>query len=199
MAMVLVSPAESLPVSLAELKAHLRIDTTDFDAELTLALNAAINDVEEETWRALITQEWRLSLPRFPSEVIVLPKGRLQSVDTISYLDVDGVETEIDEDDYVAATDSDPGMVFPAYYKSWPVCREQPDSVKIEFTCGYGDDPENVPAAIRQAILIKAGWYFEGPDGDRPVGGTQTIRERSLGGLLAKFVLRDERIAEVVL
>ena len=56
------------PVSLVEMKAHLRVEVVE-DDDLIGALSAAAREhVEELTGRRLITQKWRLYLDRFTKE-----------------------------------------------------------------------------------------------------------------------------------
>lgn len=63
----LTAPAVE-PVTLAEMKAHLRVEITD-DDDLIQGLTAAAREqVEDVTGRRLITQQWRLFLDRFTKE-----------------------------------------------------------------------------------------------------------------------------------
>ncbi len=60
-AALLTGPALE-PVSLADVKAHLRIDGDDEDALLTAAIVSARVHVEAATRRVLIEQAWRIYL-----------------------------------------------------------------------------------------------------------------------------------------
>ena len=64
----LVKPTTE-PVSLAEAKLHLRLETafTDDDAKVTQLITIARKAAEEYTRRSLITQQWRLVLDQFPA------------------------------------------------------------------------------------------------------------------------------------
>jgi len=61
-----VEPAVE-PVTLSEVKAHLRIDGTSEDDLLGGLVRAARQDVERSTGLALIDQSWRLVLDRWPA------------------------------------------------------------------------------------------------------------------------------------
>lgn len=200
MGLTLITPAATLAVSLAKLKTECRIDSDDFDDNLTDKLDAAIRHVEEITRRALVTQEWQLSLPAFPrgAGAIVLPKGNLQEVSEITYLDGDGVRQTLDEDDYVVSSSTEPARIVPAYQTTWPIARLLVDSVQITFTAGFGDDAENVPADLRSAILLHAKWAFNGPETDQSLGGTDTARERAFKALVGKWKLVSDEVADVV-
>ena len=78
-----VEPA-SEPVTLAQAKAHLRIDGTADDDLLSDLIRAARQEVEQATGMALIEQGWRLVLDRWPAHGTVLlkihPLRQVQSV-----------------------------------------------------------------------------------------------------------------------
>ena len=200
MGLKLLTPPEALPVSLDELKLHVRVDTDDFDDDLTLKLEAAVRHVEEITRRALITQEWKLSLPRFPygDRELVLPKGSLQAVSEITYLDAVGERVTLDEDDYVVSSATEPARIVPAFATFWPIARRMLDSVQITFTCGFGDGAADVPADLRHAILLFAGWAFQGVESDQSLGGTETSRSRAFKSLWQTWKLESDDVAELV-
>jgi hypothetical protein len=64
MTLTLVQKAQQEPVSLAEVKDHLKIDWTDEDADLGIKLTAARRYVELTALRgrALVTSQWKLGL-----------------------------------------------------------------------------------------------------------------------------------------
>lgn len=55
------------PVTLDEVRAHLRIDSTDEDLLLETMIQAARQQAETITRRALVTQTWTMALDKFPS------------------------------------------------------------------------------------------------------------------------------------
>jgi len=150
------------PVSLAEAKLHLRVDIADDDAYIEALIAAAREYFEGATGRALITQEWRLSLPGFPcGSEIELPRAPLQTVDHFAYTDSDGTVTHVDATTYAADTDSEPGRIVLKYGEYWPAnTLATLNPVQVEYTAGYGDAATDVPAHMRQAIkLLVAHWY----------------------------------------
>lgn len=62
----LVTPPAAEPVTLADAKTHMRVDTTLDDAYITLLITAARQFVENWTRRALIYQTWRLVFDHWP-------------------------------------------------------------------------------------------------------------------------------------
>lgn len=147
------------PVSLAELKLHLRIDHSDEDEYLKAILLVARERVEDFTARALLTQTWRICLDLFPSgDFIELPYGNLQSVTSLKYKDSDGVETTIAETtEYLVETNgTDRGRIVLPYGESWPSFTAYPSQpISIVFVCGW-TKATDVPSAIKAAILLLA-------------------------------------------
>lgn len=142
------------PLSLTEAKNHARVDIGDDDDLLTDEIQAAREWVETYTRRQLITATWTLHLSGW-SNTIRLPRPPLQSVESIKYRDVDGVEQTLSTDVYEVHTDCLPGEVRLAYGQTWPGVRDShPDAIEIEFVAGYGDASSSVPQPIRSAMRI---------------------------------------------
>jgi uncharacterized phiE125 gp8 family phage protein len=157
------------PVTAVEAKAHLRIDSDVDDVMIGTLIVAARKTVEDLTGRALITQTWRQSWDyRFPCD-FRLPKGSLQSVASLTYVDNDGATQTLGSGAYQVDADSEPGRVIPAYGTSWPTTRSQPVAVTITWSCGYGSAGTDIPEPIRQTILmLVAHWYDSRQPSDVP-------------------------------
>ena len=154
----------STPISLSDLKDHLRIyDTTEFDSQLTNVLNAAILQVERATGRALITQTWEMRLDKF-SKSIKVPHPPLQSVTSIQYQDVNDAQQTLGTSYYTVDTSSQPGRIVEAYNYSYPDTYSDIDAVLITFVAGYGD-AEDVPEPLKFAIRFFAEKMWDNPDG----------------------------------
>ncbi len=166
---LITAPTDTV-LSLSDCKAALGITTSGQDAMISAALDAAICSLDPATggWlgRALRPQTWEYRLWEFPyyCEEVRLPYPTLTSVTSIKYDDANGNEQTL-----VAGTDYQVlgvdgfsyGSVRPAYNKTWPSARCNPESVRIRYVCGYAtisDDtpaiPDKMPAAITQAIAM---------------------------------------------
>src|SRR5262245_26780663 len=109
MALVLTSAPALEPVTLAEAKAHLRVDGAAEDTLIASLLLTARLHVETTHGLALITQGWRLTLDRWPlTKDFALPLLPAQSIDEVRVLPATGAATVIAADDYVADTDGVP-------------------------------------------------------------------------------------------
>lgn len=165
MPLILETAPVNDPVTLAEVKQHLRVDFTDEDARITDFIKAATQRLDGRDGalgRCLITQTWKLTLDTFNSE-IPIPLPPCQSIDAITYVDPDGITRTLASTEYQAFAlgTIDGAMLRPSYGKSWPTIRNVPEAVTITFTAGFGDDPEDIPEPIRTAIKMRAGHLYE--------------------------------------
>ena len=151
------------PVSLAEAKAQCRVDSDDENTFITGLIQAAREYVEDTSHRALLTQTWRLSLDAWPAcDEIELPRPPLQSVTSLVYYDSAGTLYTLDSSKYGVDTDSEPGRVVLNWGESWPsLTLRSFNPVQVTFKAGYGDDADDVPLHLRQAILLIIGHWFE--------------------------------------
>ena len=126
------------PVTLQQLKDHLRIYHTEEDSLLETYLKAARMYAETTLcWRAFVEQEIEYIRDSFLYE-IKLPRPPLRSVQSITYKDTTGAENTIEPVEYIVDTDSEPARIVPAYDKNWPTSPLYPvNAVKVSYTAGY--------------------------------------------------------------
>lgn len=165
MALKIVTAATEQPISLAEAKAHLRVDHSDDDTYIDAIIKAATRHAEQFMGRALMEQTWDYYLDEFPDGAIKLPMPPLSSVTGLFVRDSSGAEEEIDSDTYDVDQASEPARLVLAYGQSWPTTLEVANAVRLRFVSGYiGDDSPNsanVPSDIRAAILLIIGTLWE--------------------------------------
>lgn len=155
------APTEE-PVSLSEAKTHCRVDVGDDDAYITALITVARDQAEKITRRALITQTWDLVLDKFPpsTHAISIPFAPLASVTSIIYADSNGDSQTWSSSLYTVDSSNEPGAVVPAYGQYYPATRSHINSITVKFIAGYGDATA-VPKAIKQAILMMIGHFYE--------------------------------------
>lgn len=155
------APAEE-PITLAEAKLHLRVDSNDDDTLITNLIVAAREWCEGFQNRAYITQSYVLTMDRFPRrDFIRIPRPPLQSIASVKYTSSEGIVMTIDPGDYQVDTNSEPGRIVLAVGKSWPATTLQAaNAVAIDFTAGYGT-ASDVPQAVKQAMLLLIGGWYE--------------------------------------
>jgi len=153
------APSEE-PLTLAELKTHLRVDTTDDDTYISGLGQSAREWCEGFCNRQFVTATWDWSIDRFQNELL-LPKPELQSVGSIKYIDSDGATQTVSSSIYDVDIDQQPGRVRLAYGKSWPDDRRAtPNCVIIRFDAGYGG-ASAVPETIKAAMKLLVGHLYE--------------------------------------
>jgi uncharacterized phiE125 gp8 family phage protein len=159
--LILVTPPQSEPVSLAEAKDHLRETSDEQDSLIGSLIVAARMYVEQITGRALISQTWRMELDCFPEWKINVPRPKLVSVSSLTYVATDGTVTTIAADDYTVTVggEHERGFVVPAYQNNWPTCRDVPSAVKLTFVAGYAS-AEDVPEPIKHYIKLMIGSMY---------------------------------------
>lgn len=154
------------PVTVDDVKTHLRIDAAAEDAYLAGLITAARLEAENRLQRSLIETTWRVTLDAFPDE-IELPMPAILGVTEIRYLDAAGIEQVLAPINYVLDNIREPGWIVPAFGATFPATRDQINAVRVTYTAGYrtgGTDVQKraaVPMPIRQWILLCIGQMYE--------------------------------------
>lgn len=157
---LLAGPAEE-PVSLGEARAFLKIDDSAEDALITTLIGAARLHVEGVTGRALLAQSWRVVLDTWPDDrVVKLPVTPFMAVTGITAYDADGVGHDVPLAQFMSEPDR---LLLPATVSGMPVLRER-QGIEIDYVAGFGTEPAEVPADVRQALLLLVGYWFEHRD-----------------------------------
>ncbi len=157
MSLTLLSPPAGEPVSLAEMKAHLRLTSDDEDALVTGLAVAAARAVEARAGLALMPQQWRLTLDTPPEDTLFLPLSPVSAIDAVAVLDAEDAPQAVPSSLYDAAL-GQRARIRPA--GPWPVPGRAIDGVRIDFTAGYAD-ADAIPAPLKQAVKILAAYFFE--------------------------------------
>lgn len=148
------------PISLTEAKLHLRVDHSDDDGLIDILRQAARETVELHTNRSLITQTRVIKLDNFPCfGVIKLTHGPVQSLTSITYIDSDEQTQPLASSEYWEDLDSNIPRI--TVKTSWPATYDKPNAVTITYDAGYGDEGTDVPAKLRQAMLLIIGHLYE--------------------------------------
>jgi uncharacterized phiE125 gp8 family phage protein len=149
----------SEPVTVAEAKTQLRIDTSTDDTLIGTYITVARQSLEKLMRRAFITQTITLKYDKFPS-VIYLPRPPAISVTSIQYVDTDGATQTWGASNYDVDISSAPGNIQRAYNIDWPDIRDQANAITIVYTAGYGA-ASDVPEEIKLAIKLLVGSFYE--------------------------------------
>lgn len=177
------------PVSLAEAKAHCRVDGDDDNALITALIGAAVSYFDGWTGvlgRCLIVQTWRQDFDRF-NRCLRLPLFPVIAITSVAYDDVDDVAQTINAADYSLLTDDLGGFVRFKDAYAFPSIHDERPAVRVTYTAGYAD-AEAVPAALRYAILMLVAHWYENRE-SVVVGPSMTVAElpMAVNALLAPF------------
>jgi len=186
MRLALLTPPALEPVTLAEAKAHARIETTADDALVTALIVAARQAAEQATGRALIHQAWRLTLDRWPgaplawwdgvhegaviegaAPVLAMARPPLASVTAIRVFAADDTPATVAPAVYRVDAAGIPGRIHLREGQSWPLPGRSRGGIEIDYLAGHGPAAADVPQAIRAGILAEvARLYEERGDGE---------------------------------
>jgi uncharacterized phiE125 gp8 family phage protein len=161
MAIIMTSGPVVEPITLAEAKLHLRVDTTTEDALISSLILTSRLHVETALDLALITQNWSMFLDAWPSDpIIALPLRPVQSITGVRLYTDDGAYETIAPSRYALDGGSTPARLVRRDTSTFPKPKRIANGIEIAFTAGYGNAPIDVPAPIRHAIqLLIAHWY----------------------------------------
>ncbi|MEM1307260.1 MAG: head-tail connector protein [Pseudomonadota bacterium] len=142
------------PVTLAEAKAFLRVDTNDEDTFVESLITTSRLHIEAALGLALITQSWRLVVPTRAAPVAI-PLHPVAAVTAVHVRDGESVETEVSLSDVSVDLDVRPACV------QVPAVGVAADKTVVAFDAGFGPMAADVPAPIRQALLQLIAHWFE--------------------------------------
>lgn len=148
------------PVTVAELRDHLRLDADD-DKLLRSLISSARLLVEAQTGLRLIEQSWHVLLSAWPGEAVALPHRPVIAVDSIRL--VGDTTTTLDPADYEVEADARPALII-AGAKGWPAVPRARHGIRIEARFGYGAASGDVPDPLRLAVLMLAAHWYEMDD-----------------------------------
>jgi uncharacterized phiE125 gp8 family phage protein len=158
---VITAPAVE-PVTLAEAKLHLRVETDDEDALIASLISAARGQCEHMLERAVARQTVTLSVDEFPADGIRLPMSPVVQIDSVEYVDADGTTQTMAPGDYYLDDSQSPNWLLPAYDSDWPSARTEANAVRVTYQVGF----EACPAEIKAWILLKVGSLYQHREAD---------------------------------
>lgn len=152
-----VDPA-SEPVTLVEVKTHLRLAHDSEDELLTGLIRAARGDVERATGVAMIQQSWRLVRDDWPREDrVVLMRHPVREVLSVTLFGSEGEASVMDPSDYLLDSVSRPARL---HFERRPERLRAMNGIEIDFTAGFGEAGTDVPDLLRRAVvMLVAHWY----------------------------------------
>ncbi|WP_032112227.1 head-tail connector protein [Candidatus Paracaedibacter symbiosus] len=151
-----------LPITLAQVKAHLRLDHADEDDYLTFLIQSAVEAVQNYTGRSLMLQTWEKTYyqsqhyrSRISKQVdlpitVSLPHSPLLKINSVVGTHTRKIPQEITQYDLKFQGELAIIEIDQLFSK-----------VKIVYEAGYGERPEAIPADIRQVILQLVALFYQ--------------------------------------
>ena len=186
MALIMTSGPASEPVTVAEAKAHMRIDGTVEDVLIASLIVTSRLHVESALDLALINQSWTLILDRWPAGAEVeIPLAPLQSVNAVKVKNPAGVASVVSPTSYLVDLASKPPRLV------WNnAARPDPGvpagGIEIEFAAGFGASAATVPAPLKHAVLMLTSHWFEHRDANE-IGSSAARIPDAVSDLIQPF------------
>lgn len=158
---VLITPVATAPVSLVEVRAHLRIDHTDEDPTLQAYIDAATDFLGGRhgcLGKLLATQTWQQAYPVFTSPMLFPDYlSPVQAVDQITYYDAGNLVQTLAPAVYSFVPNAIGGaQIVLNANQAWPSTYTRDDAVLVDFIAGY----EKLPPTLRHVMLLLIGDFY---------------------------------------
>lgn len=155
----IIAPPAAEPLTLAQVKAHLRLDDNADDTLLTSLIAAARQYLEATTGLALITQRLRFYFDDWPQDgLIQLPIAPLQSLESVTVYDAAGNSQAVALTGHVLDAAASPARLFIA---TQPPTSRPLNGIEIDVTAGFGNTGADVPDTLTRAMLTHVALMYE--------------------------------------
>jgi uncharacterized phiE125 gp8 family phage protein len=164
MALVLTSGPAQEPLSLSDVKAHLRIDNSAEDVLLSSLMLTSRLHVEASLNLALITQSWMMVLDRWPAcDFVEIPMSPLQAINEVRVKTSANTVVAVPATTYlVDIASKPPRLVWNMVARTDPGIKA--GGIEIDFTAGFGSTGASVPSPLKHALLLLTAHWYEHRD-----------------------------------
>lgn len=191
MATILLSGPAVEPISLAEAKAHLRIDISAEDTLIQSLVMASRLHIEAALDLALVTQTWRDRRDAWPkARALVMPVRPIQSLVAVKVYAHDDSSATLDNDDFILDGAAIPARLVWRGNGSPPAPGRRANGIEVDFVAGFGDAASDVPQPIRQALLLLVAHWYENRE-PVEIGATATTIPSAVSELLSPYRRRQ--------
>jgi uncharacterized phiE125 gp8 family phage protein len=185
----LIGPA-ALAMDVLEMRAQVRQDSSDDDAQLALGIRAVTTFAQTECRRTLIASRLKLVLDAFPGRwgadsisgeaTAFIEYGPILALKSITYLDMSGTRQTLATTEYTVDSSGLLTRIAPLFGKVWPPTLPQLGAVEITFDAG---DAAAITATAN-VLTIKGGIW-------KPLAVGDTVRLSNSGGALPAPLQQD--------
>ncbi len=160
MSLVMTGAPALEPVTLVEAKAHLRVDTALEDTFIASLITTSRLQVEAILGLAMITQNWTWRFDAWPRGGVEFPLSPVSAVSLVRTQNSDQSFATLAAANYIVDGRGTPPRLVPSS-TNFPQPGVVALGIEIQFTAGYGTLASDVPAPLRQAILLLVAHWFE--------------------------------------
>jgi uncharacterized phiE125 gp8 family phage protein len=167
---------ESEPVTLLQAKQQVGVSASDTsnDAVFTRLIATERGYVEKYCGIKIVTQTLTLKCDSF-CDFVRVPIGPVQSVSSVAYVDVDGVDQTLATSVYEARADGFETSIVLKFGQSWPTI-QRGSRITLVLVAGFAA----VPSELVSAILLRVSGKFWS------IGQDPTLRLESIDGVIRK-------------
>ena len=181
-----LTPPTKTPVDSTAVKAHLGLKGDNDNALIETFIATATDYIEQKTSLDIMQRTRRTTLdriqqhwPDFPPGITYGPEPHvaqayiqlgarpLISVESIEYNTVVGSDTWTPWDAAnwrtVDRGRADFSRIYPV--RSWPENLRDGNALRIDYTTGFGDNPNDVPQSLRSAVTLLAAHFYTDREG----------------------------------
>jgi len=158
MTIIELTPPTVEPLTLVEIRAHLRLDTDEED-ELLLALAIVAREhLERETGLVLAARDFRLCLDDWPADgIVTIARGPIRTGASVTVYDGEGEPQVVDLDGHLLDGEARPARLW---LRDVPQPGRALNGVEVEFSAGFGESAADVPQTLKRAMLLHVAAMF---------------------------------------
>jgi uncharacterized phiE125 gp8 family phage protein len=158
MTIVELTPPAVEPLTLVEIRAHLRLDTEDEDALLSALATVAREHLERETGVVLAERNFRLCIDDWPADgIVTIPRGPVRAITSVIVYDGDGEPQAVDLEGHLLDGQARPARLW---LRDVPQPGRPLNGIEVEFSAGFGESGADVPETLKRAMLFHVAAMF---------------------------------------
>jgi uncharacterized phiE125 gp8 family phage protein len=152
MTIIELTPPVVEPLTLAEIRAHLRLDSEEEDVLLLALATVAREHLERETGLVLAARDFRLCCDDWPEDgILTIARGPVRAVASVTVYDSEGEPQVVDLDRHLLDGQARPARLW---LRETPVPGRAMNGIEVEFSAGFGESGADVPETLKRAMLL---------------------------------------------
>lgn len=152
MTIIELAPPAVEPLTLVEIRAHLRLDTEEEDALLLALAIVAREHLEREAGLVLAVRDFRLCRDDWPEDgIVTIPRGPVRAISSVTVYDGDGEPQVVDLDGHLLDGQARPARLW---LRDVPEPGRAMNGIEVEFSAGFGESGADVPETLKRAMLL---------------------------------------------